>query len=110
MRCRLRTLLIVLALGLPEFIGCSSGYKPPPDEAYEVFRTPFPAEIKRILDEPDRFTLFSIEGENEIAPEVTERSFYGFRILGKTDIEDAEKRKSLIEALNLGIRKARGPA
>src|SRR5438045_2625471 len=112
MRYHSHTLSIVLAIGLSVFtdVGCSSRHEQPSDEVYEVFRTPFPAQIAQVLNEPDRFTLFSIEGENEILSELTDRSFHGFRILGKTEILDAEQRKALVESLNQGIRKARGPA
>src|SRR5262245_4395395 len=117
MRFRLRTLLILLAVGplITEWVGCSTRKEPPPG-FYDRFRVPFPSEIRQVLDEPDRFTLFSIEGNDDegqvkILPHVTEHDFHGFNILGKTEITDAQQRKSLIESLDEGISKVtHGPA
>jgi len=117
MRYCLRTLLVVLTLGpmvLVEYVGCSTPKEPPPG-FYDRFRVPFPPEVRRVLDEPDRFTLFSVEGgdegHDEILPAVTEQSFHGISILGKTEIADTQQRKLLIEALDDGISKVmHGPA
>jgi hypothetical protein len=112
MQYRLCTLLIVLALGPPILgcVGCSTPKEPPPG-FYDRVRVPFPPEIRRVLDDPDGFMLYSIEGENEILPDVREHSFHGFNILGKTVITDAQQRKSLIQALDEDISKVtHGPA
>jgi hypothetical protein len=114
-RYKIVTLLMLLVLfaAIPPMIravGCSR----PIDEAerlqkqnelYKLVRIAFPPETRRVLDEPDRFTLFSIEGEDEILPHVTEQSFHGFNILGKTEITDVEERRSLVKALDDGISK-----
>src|SRR5262245_7813956 len=114
MQYRLRALLIILALG-PMLVGnisCSSSKLPkPPPGFYDRFRVPFPPEIRRVLEESESFLLYSIEGEDDILPDVTEHSFHGFKILGRTMITDDEQRKLLIEALDEGISKVmHGPA
>jgi hypothetical protein len=112
-RFKLRTLLIVLAMGPMVLVGCvdSPTQTKPPPGFYDKVRIPFPPDIRRVLDAPDSFTLFSIEGEDDIKPEVTEQSFHGFNILGKTGIEDPQQRKSLVDALDEGISTVtHGPA
>lgn len=103
---QLSTSLIVMALGPPLLAGCvDSKPKEPPPGFYDQFRIPFPPDIKRVLDESDRLVLYSIEGESKFLPEVTERSFHGFNILGRTEIAVAQQRKLLVEALDEGISK-----
>lgn len=110
-RFSLRTLFIVLAIGplVMDDVACSTRKDPPP-EFYDRFRVPFPPEVRRVVDEPDRLTLFSIEpddeGTREFLPDVTEHDFHGYKIFGKAEITDAQQRKSLIKSLDEGISKA----
>jgi hypothetical protein len=75
-------------------------------------------EVKNVLNNSDRFMLFSIQGVegaqffvDAIPPDVTsDTKFHGYDILGKTDIEDPVEQKSLVEALYQSIAESTGPA
>src|SRR5689334_17910405 len=66
-------------------------------------RRHMPDEVRFVLDNPERFTLFSIEGEDQPPDVTTETLFHGFNVLGKSEIEDADERKALLEALYRSI-------
>lgn len=102
---RLRTLLILLAIGPPVLaaIGCESRPVQP------IIRPQaLPSDVRKILDAAERFILLSIEGEGEGKPDSTESSFHGFDILGKAEINDDREREQLLGALYRGIAESDG--
>jgi hypothetical protein len=73
-----------------------------------------PPEVEKILKSAKQFTLLSLDPA-EISKEENERlgptaSFHGFRILGKTEIDEPAERATLVRALLAGIADANGQA
>jgi hypothetical protein len=57
------------------------------------------------LDTPEQLTLYSIDGrdfESGQEPK-TEEKFYGYPVLGKVEITDADKRQEIVAALQQGL-------
>jgi hypothetical protein len=88
MRIRLRTLLIVLALG-PPVLGCADiepPYSLPPPEA-------------ATLEKGDSFELLSLE---PLESPAEEGNFHGWKVLGRVTVEENMRRR-LVEALKKGV-------
>lgn len=63
-----------------------------------------------LVETPDSLTIYSIDGrdfEDDERPK-TDEEFKGYPVLGKVEIEDAEKRKKIMEALRKGIHNSDG--
>jgi len=113
MRYRLRTLLILLAIGPPLVagVGCGESATKKSDQlANAPWREPLADDVQNILAHADEFTLWSIEGELSLNDQVTDTHFHGFRILGKTDVPEKSDRDELLSALYRGMQEQGGRA
>jgi hypothetical protein len=58
------------------------------------------------IEAADRVTLYSVDIDTKLRPEVTER-FQGFPILGTLDISEIGPRREVLDAIQDGIRRCR---
>jgi hypothetical protein len=78
---------------------------PQPD--LEKYRR-LPDEAKKILDKAERIEIFSLHPDR---PEVKPKDdFHGWKVLGKTVVEDAKVRQEVVAALYKGIAESGGVA
>jgi hypothetical protein len=64
-----------------------------------------PDDVKAVLEKPDSLELFSLEPNDE---DKSDKGFYGWKVLGKTEIKDAEGRKKVVDALLKGVSDSDG--
>jgi hypothetical protein len=109
MRYRLRTLLILMALGpLMVHTGCQQ--RPATISPEILKKRTLPAEVKRILDNAEQLELFSIGIPRADAPALTTDTFQTCTLLGRAQIDDNNEREELLNALYKGIQESTGPA
>jgi hypothetical protein len=92
-----RTLALVLAAGLLVTLGRA--------EDQPKKKNAIPAEARAILDKADSFELLSLDPSPE--GEVKD-GFHDWKVLGKTEVKDAETRKKLVSALAKGAEENDG--
>lgn len=90
MRYRLRTLLIVSAIGLVPLTGCKTSGPP----------NLIPSEAAAALDSSPTFELLSLEPKESQGN--GDGYFHGWKVLGKTTVED---RARIVTALRKGVPK-----
>jgi hypothetical protein len=59
------------------------------------------AEVKAVLEKPERFELLSLDPAVEQAK--GKEGFHGWKVLGKTTVKDSDVRKEIVTALDKGI-------
>jgi hypothetical protein len=66
-----------------------------------------PDDLKAVLEKPDALELVSLEPTEE---DKSDKGYFGWKVLGKTEVKDAESRKKLVDALLKGISDSDGKA
>jgi hypothetical protein len=61
-----------------------------------------PAEVKAALEKADSWELYSLDPEQRKDPPKV--AFHEWRVLGKTTVKDADTRKRLLAALEMGAK------
>lgn len=69
-----------------------------------------PTAAKSILEKADQIELISINPGERGQFEYPKGEYYGWKVLGRTTIEDADTRKSIISAAERGIAEEGRPA
>jgi hypothetical protein len=65
-----------------------------------------PKDVRAVLDKADRFELLSLDPTRQ--KEKPKDDFRGWKVLGRTEVKDAETRKKLVAALYKGIADSDG--
>jgi hypothetical protein len=91
-----RTLALVLMAGLLTALGRAED---------QPKKNAIPAEAKAVLDKADSFELLSLDPSDR---EAGKDGFHGWKILGKTEVKDADARKKLVAALEKGAEESKG--
>jgi hypothetical protein len=63
-----------------------------------------PAEAVEILTKPDQFELLSLDPAPD-KMDTTKEGFHDYKVLGKTQVKDADTRKELFTSLTKGMEK-----
>jgi hypothetical protein len=66
-----------------------------------------PDEVKAVLEKADSLELVSLEPAEE---DKSDKGLYGWKVLGKTEIKEAEGRKKVVDALLKGVSESDGKA
>jgi hypothetical protein len=81
-----------------------------PVVAQEQAKNELPADVRAVLDKATTVELLSLDptpiGKGEDVPE--KERFHGYRVLGRTTLKDADKRKAVLAALDKGIKDSDG--
>jgi hypothetical protein len=64
-----------------------------------------PDAVKAVLDKADSFELLSLEPSER---KEAKGGFHGWKVLGKTEVKDADTRKDLVAALEKGVAENKG--
>ena len=86
-----RFLIPILALATTLMVGCTG----------KSADSKIPESARAALEKADRFELLSIDPDRQ--QEKTKDDFHGWKVLGKTQIKDADTRKKLVAALKKGV-------
>lgn len=85
--------------------------KPSPEEIGQT-QNSLPPETRKILDEGERFILFSLDPIHPVIRARTAQApgetFHEYAVLGKTEIRDGKQRGELLRALYQGISDSDG--
>jgi hypothetical protein len=65
-----------------------------------------PKEVRAVLDKADRFEVVSLDPTRQ--KEKPKDDFHGWKVLGSTEVKDAEARKKVVAALYEGIADSDG--
>jgi hypothetical protein len=96
-RLPIRILAIATAL-IVACTGCSADNKGP------AYHNEIPGSAKAALEKADQFELLSVD------PAQNKGNFHGFRVLGRTQVKDADTRKKLVAAFEKGVEENDGGA
>jgi hypothetical protein len=87
-------------------LGCGDATKSSP--THEVPANEVPEKARKALRDAESFELLSIDPERQRSPPAGH--FHGYKVLGKTKVEDAAGRAELVTALEKGATEGRDPA
>jgi hypothetical protein len=101
-----KRIIAIIILGAVAAVAVSRYRWPePPMAGFDPKNNRLSKEVKRILDEGDRFTVLSLDPMVRASDKET---FHGFHVLGKTEIRTRKERRELLRALYKGIAGAKG--
>jgi len=65
-----------------------------------------PDDVKAVLDKAEKFELISLDPGRD--GEKPKDGFHGWKVLGQTEVKDADTRKKLVAALEKGVKENDG--
>ncbi len=97
-------LFLLFSVGAVVAIGISLTLR---RERYERIRAVFPPDVKRVLDQSEKFYLYSLQSEPLPKTDLrTMPNFHGYPILGQTRVRSTPQRTDLLAALREGLGKS----
>src|SRR5262249_10825875 len=79
-------------------------------DPFEKFKQ-LPKEAKAVLEQAEQLELYSLDPTDGMLPKEKEKDgFHGWKVLGKTQIKEAETLKKVRAALDKGIAESEGVA
>lgn len=98
-----KTLLLILMAGVVA-TSPSSGQDDPLDQFKRL-----PKEAKAVLDAAEKLELYSLDPAGGMLPKDAP-GFHGWKVLGKTEVKEADALKKVRAALHKGVAQAQGVA